>query len=312
MPCWGYKHDTFLTKNKMFLSIDSFMIQPPKAQRGKHTPKHAMSEEIVAIIDEHIESFHPSISHYRRSHAPLRRYIAPELSSRIMYQYFCESYPDIPCSEVSSRRRILLKNINFSKLGEEECEMCEAHLIHDCDGGFIDDVQSKKKKETQLNEERKLRITPGVCGYCDDWLDHIERAKLSREGYRKNADVWPEEGVRYISADMEKVNMFPRLPGVKTAVFTRHIVMYHETFAALVPSKEARKHWKETGKVPEKLKVLGMIWHEGIQGRSDEDVASTVIKSLHYSKYRDGNIIVIWADNCTGQLKTGHFIQHFS
>ena len=46
-----------------------------------------------------------------------------------------------------------------------------------------------------------------------------------------------------------------------------------------------------------------MIWHEGVQGKCDEDVTSTVIKVLHHLQYRDAREIVIWADNCTGQLK---------
>ena len=78
----------------------------------------------------------------------------------------------------------------------------------------------------------------------------------------KDIEKMPMYGLKKVfgtlfSADMEKVNMLPRLPGVKNAVFTRRIVMYHATFAPLVPSIEARKHWKEAGKVPEKLKVLG-------------------------------------------------------
>ena len=295
----GYKHDTFVTS--MFRSIDNSMIQPSKDKRGNHVPKHAKTNEHLSIIDEHIESFHPSISHYRRSHAPLRRYMAPELSPRIVFQYFRGSYPDVPCTEVTYRRRICLKNISFSKLGEEECEVCEAHLLHECDGGFVDGDISKKSGNSF--DEIILRITPGVCEHCDVWLEHIKSAKLTRKEYRRNADTYPEKGVYCMSADMEKVIMLPRLPGVKTAVFTRRIVMYHETFAPLVPSKEVRQNWREDGKVPEKLKVLGMIWHEGVQGRCDEDVTSTVIKVLHHLQYRDAREIVIWADNCTGQLK---------
>ena len=90
-------------------------------------------------------------------------------------------------------------------------------------------------------EERISKITGGLCKVCDVWLQHIERATKSREEYRKDANTFPKDGVYYISADMEKVNMLPRLPGIKTAVFTRRIAMYHETFAPLIPSKEIRK-----------------------------------------------------------------------
>jgi len=71
----------------------------------------------------------------------------------------------------------------------------------------------------------------------------------------------------------------------------------------VVPSTEAKKKWKLDGKRTENLKIIGLIWHEGIHGRYDEDVTSTVLKALRHPQYRDAKEIVIWADNCTGQLK---------
>ena len=124
----GYKYDTIVTK--MFNSMSPTKIKPPNDWRGKHTPKHAMTQEY--LIAKHIESFHPSISHYRRSHAPLRRYVAPELSIPIMYGYFRESHPHIKCNEANYRRLIKKKNISLCKLGDE----CDAHLLHECIGGF--------------------------------------------------------------------------------------------------------------------------------------------------------------------------------
>ena len=35
------------------------------------------------------------------------------------------------------------------------------------------------------------------------------------------------------SVDLQKFLMMPRLPGVKTAVFTRRLVVFHETFVPL-------------------------------------------------------------------------------
>ena len=54
------------------------------------------------------------------------------------------------------------------------------------------------------------------------------------------------------SVDMQKVVMLPRLPGVKCAVFTKRIVVFNETFAALggVAEKriKKRKNTKSTKK----------------------------------------------------------------
>ena len=48
------------------------------------------------------------------------------------------------------------------------------------------------------------------------------------------------------------------MPGVNTAVVTRRITMYNETFAPLIPSKEVNKQWKKDKKQLRKLKPLGM------------------------------------------------------
>ena len=68
-------------------------IRPPGDRRGKHVPKHALSQETLGLIDEHIEAFHPETSHYRRAHAPLRRYLAPELTIQYMHSLFEEIHP---------------------------------------------------------------------------------------------------------------------------------------------------------------------------------------------------------------------------
>ena len=63
---------------------------------------------------------------------------------------------------------------------------------------------------------------------------------------------------------MQKVIMLPRMPGAKTAVFTKRLVTFHETFAPL-------------GKFSQTKGILptGVIWHERILGRNAEDVATT-------------------------------------
>ena len=77
------------------------------------------------------------------------------------------------------------------------------------------------------------------------------------------------------------------MPGVKTAVFTRRITAYHETFASV-------------GKfTPSKEKTLSVIWHEGIAGQSAAEVASAFVTSLHQE--RDVRFVTYWFDNCTAQ-----------
>ena len=69
--------------------------------------------------------------------------------------------------------------------------------------------------------------------------------------------------------DMQKVLMLPHLPGMKTAQFTRPIVTINQSIVPLGEFKNNSKH-----------KPKGYLWHEGIQGRKDEDVASVEWKFL--------------------------------
>ena len=131
-------------------------------------------------------------------------------------------------------------NISFVKLGEEECEYCIMYEQHEHDG----------------NDE-----IGNTCKKYDGWKLHVERAKVSRELYRVDAALEPSPSSAYFSADMQKVIMLPRIPGVKTAVFTKRLVAFHETFA---PS---------LGKFSGNIKPTGVIWHEGFSGRNAEDVA---------------------------------------
>ena len=68
---------------------------------------------------------------------------------------------------------------------------------------------------------------------------------------------------------MQKVIMLPRMLGVKTAIFKKRLVTFHETFAPL------GKFSRTKGIVP-----TGVIWHEGISGRNAEDVASKFAKVI--------------------------------
>ena len=63
-------------------------------KRGKHTPANKKSDNLVDKVNQHILSYNPSITHYRRKHAPNRLYISPEFNVSMMYRDFCESNPD--------------------------------------------------------------------------------------------------------------------------------------------------------------------------------------------------------------------------
>lgn len=158
-------------------------------------------------------------------------------------------------------------NISFVKLGEEECEDCIMYETH------------------QHDDEQN-------CEVCLKWTEHKEGAKRSRVAYQADRDREHDPKEVYFSVDMQKVIMLPRIPGVKTCVFTKRIVAFHETFAPL-GGKSKRKD-----NVP-----VGIIWHEAISGRNAEDVMSAYSKVIRSAAYRDCERFIFWADNCTAQNK---------
>ena len=77
----GFKKDNIITtlfKNESSDRRPSLSSIPDK--RGKHDPHHKMSQSMKDKIIQHNESYHPTVSHYQRAHAPLRKYLPSELT----------------------------------------------------------------------------------------------------------------------------------------------------------------------------------------------------------------------------------------
>ena len=159
-------------------------------QRGRHQPAHKMSVQTKDTIKSHINSYHPSVSHYRRKHAPLRIYLPPGLSVAELYRDFTEKHADRPVAYESYRKIFKSMNISFAKLGEEECEDCEEFNHHEC-------------SEDEL------------CNICEKQKQHIERAKESRAHYKEDALSTNNPRNTYFSMDMQKILMLPHFPGIK-------------------------------------------------------------------------------------------------
>ena len=108
---------------------------PSPDRQGKHTPPppppNKLDEKYLKDIDNHIISFDPLISHYRRVHGPNRLYLPSELSTNKMFKDYEAGGGKL--SYEISRRQLNMKNISFAKLGHEECEMCLKYENHSCE-----------------------------------------------------------------------------------------------------------------------------------------------------------------------------------
>jgi len=203
-----------------------------------------------------------------------------------LYNNYREKNPDDKITHETFRLIFKSTNISFAKLGEEECEDCEEFTNHKCSEKKEGD---KDKQENSEDNREGLDEDTQQCQICQDHKDHLERAATSRENYTLAVSKNDPE-TSYFSIDMQKILMLLHLPGLKTALFTRRIILINQSIAPL-------HSFKVSGNAPR-----GFLWHEGIQGRNDEDVASVVIKFLK-TYPRDCKNVVIWCDNCSGQNK---------
>ncbi|XP_041358684.1 uncharacterized protein LOC121375341 [Gigantopelta aegis] len=253
----GFRSDKVVTT--ALSSTPEGAISPMPDARGTHAPKNKLKDEISDAMRDHIRSYNPAISHYRREHAPYRLYQPPTFSINEIFSDFKETPVgrEGVCYE-TYRKEVTKMNISFAKLGEEECEVC---LV--------------LEKHAHENDD------PAQCSLCKEWRDHVENFRISREMYQADIKMVHPDNEAYFSVDMQKVIMMPRLPGNKTSIFTRRLVLFRETFAPL-------------GKSSKDKPVCGILWHEAISGRNAEDIASA----------RDCTVFVFWADNCTAQNKT--------
>ena len=132
---------------------------------------------------------------------------------------------------VSILRNTTLCSLNWAK----ECESCIEHGLHLNDVNNHDGaVNDNESCEACLYHEQNLQLA------------NLQLVILSRQQYRKDRDS-PEEGMCYISSDMQKVIMIPRIPGCKTVIFQPRLTVYHQTFSPHGKANES----------------LGIVWHSG-------------------------------------------------
>ena len=159
----GFKKDNIITTLFKNESADRRpSISSISDKRGKHDPHPKMSQSLKNKIIQHIESYHPTVSrHYRRAHAPLQKYLPSELTVTEMHKDFIQSLKKV--SYESYKKILNSVNISFTKFGEEQCELCEAHTYSQCQGkrdsneqeGENNNCEICKRAEIHLEQARK-------------------------------------------------------------------------------------------------------------------------------------------------------------
>ena len=143
-----------------------------------------------------------------------------------------------------------------------------------------------------VTEHDGVCIYPQLCTTCIEFTKQETAAKITRSEYEKNKERIQACTPRatYVSVDMQKVLMLPHMPGYKIAIFTKHMVCFHETFAPIALFVDHRP--------------LGVVWNESITGRNACDVASSFVQYIRGGISSKGmQEFYIWTDNCSAQNK---------
>lgn len=169
-------------------SLNNALVMPLEDRRGRH-PQNTKVDR--GPIVAHIMSFKPTISHYRRVHAPNRLYLPNDVNISMMHSLFKETHLEL-ADKVSYelyRQEVAKLNISFTKLGHEECFDCEVFNLH-C-------TASGGHSKNQLAED---------CDLCMQWKTHHERYRKTRAEYQEdvNRSCSPDELI--VSVDLQKVS----------------------------------------------------------------------------------------------------------
>jgi len=104
-----------------------------------------------------------------------------------MHNDYLETFPDSPCSYEMYRKCICAENASFTKLGEEQCEVCLAyHSSHN----------SKMCKSNEENDKKdeQTRASDAQCNACLQLRNQTERARKARKLYRQDTDTkWSDD-----------------------------------------------------------------------------------------------------------------------
>lgn len=238
---------------------------PRRSKKGIHLLKKPKDRELIM---NHIKSFNPIISHYRREHSPRKLYLPSEITITMMHRDFKDKNKEFACS-YNLYQQIVTKemNISFTQLGNEECELCESHKLHS-------------------------KLLPlGIQCFCGFELHH-EKYSEARKLYDMQRKLSSEK-VAIFSLDLQKVIMLPRLNMFKTVMFCPRLIVFNESFVPIGGSKcnGEPKFWR-----PE-----AVIWHEGIAGRLKEDIICAFFK--FFTSKHDVSEFILWLDNCSSQNK---------
>lgn len=214
-------------------------------------------------IEDHIMSYNPTLSHYRRNNAPLTRYLPRTLTLKSMHEDFKLKNPNFKCSIETYRSTMKSMKVSLHFPKGDQCVEC---------GVFEEQMKSENEAPPGFEEK-----------YTEHKTKAEKAIKYDREdgAKKRNADE------HVYSMDLQKVTLLPDMPKVKDSFFLSRLVAFNLTLAPL--GKAATQNSK------------CVVWHEALMGRDANNIVDALAAFLRTE--RDVKHLTLWCDNCTVQNK---------
>lgn len=257
----GHKTDAVLTELSRAIKRKQMYGEVKENRGGKKSKINRNS------METHILSYQPAVSHYRRSNAPLARYLPRTLSITIMYKDYKTKYPVEKGSMELYRQKVKDMNISLKFPKGDRCGDCAMY-----------EEETKKYSEDEVPIPDDIQV---------NYMNHKTKADKAIKKYQEDASKENTNSVRYYSIDLQKVMLLPDMPKVKDSYFLSRLVAFNLTLSPLQ---------KKTI-----TKSCCILWHEAFAGRDANNIVDALVTFIE--KERDLQHLNLWCDNCTSQNK---------
>lgn len=272
--CKRYFLQTFqISDGRMTRAIKKLKIgdQPGSDKRGSGIPVNKISDERINVVRKHISSFPSYQSHYTRAENPNRKYLAPDLNVRLMYNLYreyCKEENILPVEEPIYRRSFNNDfNLHFHVPRKDTCLKCDMHKM-------------KMSTLEDENEKKILEIQHEL---------HLRKAEAARTSMKLDTEKSKNDKLFYaFTFDLQKALPFPILT-TSVAYYKRNVYLYNLGCHELSTD-------------------LGFMytWDETIASRGSQEISSCVTKHIT-ARASTSRHVTMYSDTCTGQNRNWKF-----
>ena len=234
-------------------------------KRGKKSPKNKISDDRLAKVIEHINSFPSYESHYTRKLND-KKYLPSNLNLQKMYELYKQTI-DGPVSRVIYEREFHKLKLAFKKPSVDTCHKCDV-------------LQMQIKVAEETNHEENLLASKNSLNLHQSAADLAYSSKANDKVIAKN-----DSTKKCFSFDLQQCLPTPFLQS-SVVFYKRQLWTFNLTI-----------HDNCTGK------SFNYMWHEGIAGRGANEIASCLYYHLKHNIQPNESEITFYSDTCGGQNK---------